>query len=634
MMHVNCRYIGRLCGMMREFSARFSDIHAIYRQALAVERVQEQPKWWKRLWTKFWRRYTTDSMRMMDFMTTLDENQVISITSSALNGPLGTHLQFAELHGLKLAAAAVVQDSTASAASRPSASLLLNLNSSANRDTSSASPGTDQKVSNLGLPSVQCTTDEQMVAQRKTSQRTDESKSAHSSLGFVEIPKSFKPGLIRSVIDNLDPPANVQRVSSQQQRANVRRDNADQGAVFVSTPASSVILGARASKIASELMAPERKSRAKPSPPELRAGSRESDLEDEFGEILHVHSTVRQDAPAFSIVKPPVRWPAGESRAQNQVDMEEIVIDRMSAVHDRKPALSGANRAASVQSMPQQCTSGNVEAPSSPVSWTRRFVPPAAASIVKVHGADSRLSAATAARRSAIQARRDAKQRSILRIESELASVSGASDAEAPASSDMRASPSPQPPWRHDPVLAPSARPLSPPHRTLVSSSVGGGVEAPPPAGLPDVQPQRRALASFAGSGIASGSKAVPATGTSDRRSAIQARQDSAKQYIATDSKHGIGMSFFTGASDAEAPASSDMRASPSPQPPWRHGPVLAPSARPLSPPQHRQHHTIDMSAAQHDDGDSSAALDGTPKHASSERPNHSWMRRSFNPPL
>jgi hypothetical protein len=86
---------------MKDFSARFSDIDAIYRKVLAKERGQEQPAWWRKLWTKFWRRYTADSARVMNFMTTLDVQQVVDIASSALGEASAAHRKFNEHYGLE-----------------------------------------------------------------------------------------------------------------------------------------------------------------------------------------------------------------------------------------------------------------------------------------------------------------------------------------------------------------------------------------------------------------------------------------------------------------------------------------------------------------------------------------------------
>ena len=102
-----CRYNERLHNIVRDFGARFSDIDAIYRRVLNDERLPTmQPKWWKSLWVRFWRRYTTDAGRVMRFMATLDENQVIDIASGALGATSATHREFQTRHGLGHAYAA------------------------------------------------------------------------------------------------------------------------------------------------------------------------------------------------------------------------------------------------------------------------------------------------------------------------------------------------------------------------------------------------------------------------------------------------------------------------------------------------------------------------------------------------
>ena len=95
------RYVGRLRDTLRDFCARLSDINSIYRATLAEEYLQVQPKWWKRIFAKFWRQRTADSTRVMHFMTALDENRVIDITSLALGGKLAAHRKFKESHSLE-----------------------------------------------------------------------------------------------------------------------------------------------------------------------------------------------------------------------------------------------------------------------------------------------------------------------------------------------------------------------------------------------------------------------------------------------------------------------------------------------------------------------------------------------------
>jgi hypothetical protein len=91
----------RLRNMLREFSARFSDIDAIYRRVLVEEHRIVPKTWWKRLWNKLSKRYTTDASRILNFMTTLDESEVIDITSSALGKMSVTHRELKELYVLE-----------------------------------------------------------------------------------------------------------------------------------------------------------------------------------------------------------------------------------------------------------------------------------------------------------------------------------------------------------------------------------------------------------------------------------------------------------------------------------------------------------------------------------------------------
>jgi hypothetical protein len=87
-----------LYGLLQDFVARFSDIDAIYRRMVAVERRQVQPRWWQRLWDKVYGRLTSECARILAFMTTLDENQVINVTCESLGFMTAAHLKFQEHH--------------------------------------------------------------------------------------------------------------------------------------------------------------------------------------------------------------------------------------------------------------------------------------------------------------------------------------------------------------------------------------------------------------------------------------------------------------------------------------------------------------------------------------------------------
>ncbi len=104
-----CRYIGRLHDSLQNFSARFSDIDAIHRQALAAQRAQAKPKWWIRVLPSFFRRFAHDSEDVLSFMASLDENQVIEVTTDALGGTLPAHRGFEVRYRARRAASEGIQ---------------------------------------------------------------------------------------------------------------------------------------------------------------------------------------------------------------------------------------------------------------------------------------------------------------------------------------------------------------------------------------------------------------------------------------------------------------------------------------------------------------------------------------------
>ena len=109
LLNANHRYNDRLYGLLRDFGARISDVDAIHRQAIAAERLRVQPQWWKQLWAKFWSRFASESARIVEFMSSLDNNQVINMTSDDLGGMLAAHSRFKEQPELNGAAATSVQ---------------------------------------------------------------------------------------------------------------------------------------------------------------------------------------------------------------------------------------------------------------------------------------------------------------------------------------------------------------------------------------------------------------------------------------------------------------------------------------------------------------------------------------------
>ncbi len=102
---MRCRYVDRLYDALQEFGSRLSDIIAIHRQLLAAQRAQVKPKWWARMLPRFIRRFTPEFSGALSFMTTLDENQVIQLTSEALGGMLPAHRDFQERHPSHIARA-------------------------------------------------------------------------------------------------------------------------------------------------------------------------------------------------------------------------------------------------------------------------------------------------------------------------------------------------------------------------------------------------------------------------------------------------------------------------------------------------------------------------------------------------
>jgi hypothetical protein len=275
MMLLNYRYSSRLHDMLRDFSARLCDIDAIYRRTLAQERAQVQPEWWKRLWTKFWRQYTSDTARFMNYMVTLDETQVIDIASGALGGTLTAHRQFRERHGLKHAAAADKHKPAAPAAAvresrSPSASLPQNSASA----TSDNEQGSDLQM-NISLSPLQISTEN--PAQPRI---TSEHKPVHS-LSLVAKPKSSKSsfGRLRNappsqsvsvelqevVVDGCDPDAGTQQASAYKTSASARGSSEASTASVSTIASSSDIRKVRTNKIFRAL-APDRQGNSSATP--------------------------------------------------------------------------------------------------------------------------------------------------------------------------------------------------------------------------------------------------------------------------------------------------------------------------------------------------------------------------------
>ena len=281
-MRADRRYSGRLRSMLRDFGARFADIDAIYRKALAEERQQVQPTWWRRLWTKFWRRHTADSARVMDFMTTLDEQQVVDIASSALGEASAAHRKFNEHHGLEHADAAHAhKGSSADEDVRysPSAPQGLPLNSTGDaRDfPSDADLQMSIDVSSVQFPATRF----QTMASPAQARSADGDFLRVNASGLVFVAKATNSQrhlsrpqnaqcpqgdasveLQEVVVHGSESSAGVLQLAAHLQAAVAPRDPADERAAAVSKPAPSRdSRGIRANKIIGAL-APDRKGSA------------------------------------------------------------------------------------------------------------------------------------------------------------------------------------------------------------------------------------------------------------------------------------------------------------------------------------------------------------------------------------
>jgi hypothetical protein len=85
--------------LLNEFCVWFSDIDAICRSILAeLPDVEPQLQWWKRIWQKFWRCSTSDSSLILNFISNVDESQVIELASKALGKTSSAHKKFNECH--------------------------------------------------------------------------------------------------------------------------------------------------------------------------------------------------------------------------------------------------------------------------------------------------------------------------------------------------------------------------------------------------------------------------------------------------------------------------------------------------------------------------------------------------------
>jgi hypothetical protein len=120
------RYMERLGNLMCNFTHQFSDISVLQAQLLADERKwYEAPvNWWQRVWRSMRRRFKTDADKILEFIPTLDRNQIVNVPKSAFGAvsPIHRHLvQGPVLNGKSLvdAADASVITQQSDSSSRP-----------------------------------------------------------------------------------------------------------------------------------------------------------------------------------------------------------------------------------------------------------------------------------------------------------------------------------------------------------------------------------------------------------------------------------------------------------------------------------------------------------------------------------
>jgi hypothetical protein len=95
------RYHDRLSGLMREFSMRFSDVLVLKEQLQVDEQKQLQvpDKWWRHIGKSMFRRFKTDSDNILDFIPTLDVDQIVNVPKNAFGAILPCHRQFTKQGG-------------------------------------------------------------------------------------------------------------------------------------------------------------------------------------------------------------------------------------------------------------------------------------------------------------------------------------------------------------------------------------------------------------------------------------------------------------------------------------------------------------------------------------------------------
>lgn len=241
--------------MLRGFGSRFSDIYAIYRQALEAQRIQTQPNWWKRLWEKLWRPQTTDSARVMRFMTTLDENQVIDIVSRALGGTLEAHRKFKD--GCNASAPLPLNPTGISCDSSPETELHMNVLSSTTHSPSGNH--FESKPSQATALKLYKTA----PAERSGLHLDENSKGAQRHLPRSKLPQEFPIELQEVVVVGPDFETGLPQSAMHQQRVDARFSPADDVTVSSSRGAFlSAARGVRANNKIIGALGVERKGKA------------------------------------------------------------------------------------------------------------------------------------------------------------------------------------------------------------------------------------------------------------------------------------------------------------------------------------------------------------------------------------
>jgi hypothetical protein len=89
-------YNARLQGLLRDFLGRFSDMSAIHQQLLADEfkRYDAPVRWWQRIWKRMMRPFGSSEDNILDYLPSLDEDQIIAVPSNVFGELLPAHRKF------------------------------------------------------------------------------------------------------------------------------------------------------------------------------------------------------------------------------------------------------------------------------------------------------------------------------------------------------------------------------------------------------------------------------------------------------------------------------------------------------------------------------------------------------------